>query len=157
MRSGPGLKFPIWITGLNLGFLHFPLQQDTHMHARPQTCTRLQKKNNILLRRNVGRRREQGFTALTKIKHEDFVVPQCSWKDKYYFLYERERGPGTGLMEYLNDRMAKVLNLVTLVVMPWPAWGSGEKERDESCQSGRSDKHLWAETETRISCLKDLR
>lgn len=33
-------------------------------------------------------------------------------------FFMRERGPGTGLMEYLNDPMAKVLNLVTLVVMP---------------------------------------
>lgn len=47
-RSGPRLKFPIRITGLNLGFLCFPSQPDTHMHT--------QNKNNILHWENVGKR-----------------------------------------------------------------------------------------------------
>lgn len=33
-------------------------------------------------------------------------------------------------MEHLNDPMAKVLNLVTLVVIVWPGWGSVEKREE---------------------------
>lgn len=66
------------------------------MHTHTHTNLHTEQEQHFTLEERWQEGKEQGFTAPTKIKHEDFVVPQCSWKDKYYFLYEREKS-GDGL------------------------------------------------------------
>lgn len=60
---------------------------------------------------------EQVFTAPAKIKHEDFVAHSAVGKTNIIF-FTSERSPGTGSIKRLNDRMAEVLNLLTLAVGP---------------------------------------
>lgn len=92
---------------------------ETHTHSHTVTEQEQQ------LRVEVGWQGEgQGFTALTKIKHEDFVVHGAVGKTNIIF-FTSERSPGTGCIKCLNDWMAEVLKLVTLAEGSWSGWVGG--------------------------------
>ena len=77
------------------------LSTHTHTHTHTHTCTVTEQEQQLTV--EVGWQGEgQGFTALTKIKHEDFVVHSAVGKTNIIF-FTSERSPGTGRIKRLND------------------------------------------------------
>lgn len=71
----------------------------SHTHTHP--CTVTEQEQQLMV--EVGwQGEERSFTALTKIKHEDFVVHSAVGKTNIIF-FTSERGLGTHCIKGLND------------------------------------------------------
>lgn len=70
----------------------------THTHTHLHTVT--EQEQHLIV--EVGWGGGQGFTALTKIKHEDFVVHSAVGKTNIIF-FTSQRSPGAGSIKCLND------------------------------------------------------
>lgn len=102
--------------------------------------SRASDNSNRAAYRGSGLAGEQGFTALAKIKHEDFVVHSAVGKTNIIF-FTSKRSPGTGCIKRLNDWMAEVLNLVTIAVGSWPGWGGKFDWGKSTCANTFRETH----------------